>query len=125
MSDLNKKILDAMRNSKDELVATDDDTGLFKLIGLSFKGPLRFTVMFVMLLVVVFVGLALYCAWQMLGTSDVGAKVDWAAGLVVSFIIVGLLRLWYFLELNRLSIVREVKRVELQVALLAERLSGE
>lgn len=125
MSDLNKRILDAMRNSKDDLVATDDDAGLFKLIGLSFRGQFRYTVMFVMLLVVVFVSLAAYCAWQMLATPDVGNKVEWLAGLLVSVIIVGLLRLWYFMELNRLSIVREVKRVELQVALLAERLGGE
>lgn len=125
MSDLNKRILDAMRNSKDDLAATDEEAGIFKLIGLSFKGPFRYTVMFVMLLVVVFVGLAIYCAWQMLATPDLGSKIEWLAGLLVSFIIVGLLRLWYFLELNRLSIVREVKRVELQVALLAERLGGE
>ncbi|MDP1932115.1 MAG: hypothetical protein Q8L60_11715 [Gammaproteobacteria bacterium] len=125
MSDLNKKILDAMRNSKDDLAATDDDGGIFKLIALSFRGQFRYTVMFVMLLVVVFLSLAAYCAWQMLATPDVGAKVEWLAGLLVSFIIVGLLRLWYFLELNRLSIVREVKRVELQVALLAERLGAD
>ena len=29
-------------------------------------------------------------------------------------------RLWFFMELNRLSVIREVKRVELQVSLLAE-----
>jgi hypothetical protein len=33
----------------------------------------------------------------------------------------GLLRLWYFMELNRQSVIWEVKRLELQIALLVKR----
>jgi hypothetical protein len=36
---------------------------------------------------------------------------------VVAFAIA---RIWFFMELNRLSVIREVKRVELQISLLAE-----
>ena len=38
------------------------------------------------------------------------------------FLIVVVLRLWYFMELNRLSIRREIKRVELQVSLIDAKL---
>ncbi len=123
MNDLNKKILDAMRYSKDDYAAADDDTGIFRLVALSFKGQFRYTVIFVFLLILVFLGLSIYCAYQMVNEPDIATRISWLGGLIVSFIVVGLLRLWYFLELHRLSIVREIKRLELQVALLAEKLA--
>ena len=45
----------------------------------------------------------------------------------LSFAIVLMVKIWYWLEINRLSLIREIKRVELQVirtSLRARRAEG-
>ena len=123
MSDVDSKILEAIRTETDETMRDySRELGLFGLIAESFRGTFRWTVIFSMALQVVFVGAIAYCAVQLFGTDDVAAKVDWLALGLAAFVAFGLLRLWFFMELNRLSTSREIKRLELQVALLAKAL---
>jgi len=121
MTDLNKKILEAIRENDDGTIELDaEDANIFKLMAASLKGAFRGVVLISIIFMFVFVGLAIYCGYQMLETEDVGEKIEWAVGVILAFIVFGILRLWFFLELNRLSLLREIKRVELQVALMAE-----
>ena len=122
MNDINKKILQAMKEHPDDNYIPEDEADVLRLIGRSFKGMFRITLAVVVLLQVVFAGLAIYCAYQMLNIDDIGTKIHWASGAIATFIVFGLLRIWLFMELNRLSVLREMKRVELQIALLANNL---
>ena len=51
---------------------------------------------------------------------DIGLKINWLAGTLSTVVAFAIARLWFFMELSRLSVIREIKRVELQVSLLAE-----
>ncbi|MEJ2247431.1 MAG: hypothetical protein P8Y80_15350, partial [Acidobacteriota bacterium] len=62
------------------------------------------------------------CAVNFFSVADLESKLNWLAVGLTALIVIGLLRLWYFMELNRLSVIREAKRLELQIALLAKRL---
>ena len=46
-----------------------------------------------------------------------------AIGFVFCINAVAMLKLWYFMEMNKNAVTREVKRLELQIARLAKRLS--
>ena len=111
-----------MKEHPDDNYIPEDEADVLRLIGRSFKGMFRITLAVVVLLQVVFAGLAIYCAYQMLNIDDIGTKIHWASGAIATFIVFGLLRIWLFMELNRLSVLREMKRVELQIALLANNL---
>jgi hypothetical protein len=67
-------------------------------------------------------GVVVYCALVFYGTDDPAAKLDWMAVGLAAFFALGLLRLWFLMELNRLSLAREIKRLELQVAAVASAL---
>ena len=125
MSDLDKKILTAIAEGIQEDTATNNinkELGLFGLIGESFKGSHRWVVMTVFSLVFVFIGLTVYCGYHLYHTEVIASKFNWLAGTLISAIIVCILRLWYFMELNRLSTKREIKRLQLMVSTLISRL---
>ena len=44
--------------------------------------------------------------------------IGWATGFLSLFLWVVMMKIWFWLELLRNSVTREVKRLELQVALL-------
>jgi Na+-driven multidrug efflux pump len=68
----------------------------------------------------IFAGLAIYCAYHLVNEMDIGLKINWLAGTLSTVVAFAIARIWFFMELNRLSVIREIKRVELQVSLLAE-----
>ena len=59
-------------------------------------------------------------AYHLVNELDIGLKINWLAGTLSTVVAFAIARIWFFMELNRLSVIREIKRVELQVSLLAE-----
>jgi hypothetical protein len=84
-----------------------------------FRGRLRwFGVMF-MAMVLVFAILAVWCAVRFLGAGTVPEMLRWGAGLFLCVITVIGGKTWYWMQMERVAITREIKRVELLVAHLA------
>jgi hypothetical protein len=120
MSDMDRKILEALKSETDATSKTyERELGPFGLMAESFKGAFRWMVMAAIAFQVVLAAVVVYCAVGLFGTDDPAAKLDWLAIGLATFFAFGLLRLWFLMELNRLSIAREVKRLELQVAAVA------
>jgi uncharacterized membrane protein (DUF485 family) len=121
MNDLNTKILQAMNDTDRANTKLDEENAdALDLIKQSFHGKFRLTFIFVTLLQLVFAGIAAYAAYQLLNVSDVGSKIEWAVAVIAFVTAFAIARVYFFLELNRLSVLREVKRVELQMAAIAE-----
>lgn len=62
-----------------------------------------------------------YCAWNAFSVEDVRATVMWSAGAVMAMLGVAMLKMYFWMEINKAAVLREVKRLELQVARLAAR----
>jgi hypothetical protein len=61
---------------------------------------------------------AAYAVWRAAEASEVKAMLGWAGVAAFGFFFFGLLKLWFWMEMQKNSVVREVKRLELQVASL-------
>ena len=60
-----------------------------------------------------------YCAWRFVQAPDLRQMMLWGAVVGLAAIGLSMIKLWFFMEMQKSSIVREVKRLELQVAALA------
>jgi hypothetical protein len=62
-----------------------------------------------------------YCIWQFLNVREIRDMLIWggAAGLACSGLV--LIKVWFWMEMQKNSVVREIKRLELQVARLGAR----
>jgi len=123
MTDINEKILRAIEDDALGAPLTEADATAIGLIPSSFKGTFRYTMTFVVILQLCIGGLAVYCAYQMFDTEILSLKIEWLSGLIISFMIFAIARLWFFMELNRLSILREMKRLEMQVTLTSKKIN--
>jgi hypothetical protein len=120
MSNINKKILEALKDDSSAHEFSEEQANGLQLIGKSFNGTFRLTFVVIVTMQLIFAGLAIYCAYHLVNEMDIGLKINWLAGMLSAVVIFAVARLWFFMELNRLSVIREIKRVELQVSLLAE-----
>jgi hypothetical protein len=95
-----------------------DDRGLFRQLGDSLGGPLGG---WAKLVFVVSIFLALFTAlaiWQLVTVDGTRELVLWAVAVVVAVVMQGFIKDWFFSRMNMLTILREVKRLQVQVAML-------
>lgn len=65
-----------------------------------------------------FVGVAVWAGIRFFDASETRAMILWAVVFLFSAQSIGMLKLWYWMLLNRNAVTREVKRLEFQVARL-------
>ena len=115
------RITEALSEDDREFLARlDDGRGLFTQVGDVLTGPLggwaklMFVVTFFMALATVY---AIWMAVTVEGTREI---ILWTAGALVGFIATGFTKDWFFSRMNMLTILREVKRLQVQIALMTE-----
>jgi hypothetical protein len=64
---------------------------------------------------------AAYCAWNAVNADALRETVLWSAGGIIAMVGVAMLKMYFWMEMNKNVTLREVKRLELQVARLASR----
>ncbi len=62
-----------------------------------------------------------FFGWRFYVADEPHAMALWGGATVMAFIGIGLIKIWFFMEMHKNQIIREVKRLELQVARLAAR----
>jgi hypothetical protein len=63
-------------------------------------------------------------AYQFLHAQSTREMIAWATGFVCCLFAIAMIKIWYWMELNKNSLAREIKRLELELANLSRRLSG-
>jgi len=119
MSDYDLKLRDGL-TAEDEAFLKDLEgrRGLFAQIGDTFSGPLGAWTVFAWGLGLIFFALSIVCFWKLTGVADAREGLVWLAGALAGWISVGLIKIWFWLRMNHLSTLRELKRIELRMVRL-------
>ncbi|SIN60001.1 hypothetical protein SAMN02745824_0541 [Parasphingorhabdus marina DSM 22363] len=99
----------------------ENGRGLFDQLGATLQGPMRFWSYLITVVTFLWFCVAIYAGWRALEAVELRETVLWAAGFLLSFQAVGLMKMWMFDRMNLLSLLAEMKRIELRVAQLSER----
>ncbi len=121
MSNIDDTIKAALQ--EDEIPASElhiSEESLLKQVLLSFRVQNKFLVFWVFLVMFGMMGLMIWGLIEFFSTSDINLKLQW--GLLILFTSYGIsmLKLWYWMQLNKYSVMREIKRLEFQIAKLRE-----
>lgn len=120
MKDLDRKIREAIRaEDADLLEGIDDEPSIFEMLMETMCGRNRWLNVLGGVLTLAFLALAVVCAVKFFGAEQDRDMLMWAAGFIVCIAVVGMLKMWYWMEMQKNALVREIKRLELQIARLA------
>lgn len=102
------------------LASLDENRGLFQQIGDSWHGPLGVWARFSFAIAIAIgIGLA-FCLYRAVTADSTDALIGWGLTTIGLLIMQGFLKEWMFARMNMLTVLREVKRLQVQVALLNE-----
>jgi len=121
MTNLDQAIRQAMSAEDAAFLARfEAETPIQEALG-TFRGTWGALNIFAAIITFAMFGGFVYCVWNLLQTEDVRATLLWSTGALVTALAVAMLKLYFWMEMQKNVMLREVKRLELQVARLAAR----
>ncbi len=117
--DVDRLIREALAAEDAETLKSLGEPGLPDMVSEVFRGRMRWYGAAFLAMILGCAVFAVYCAVRFLGTQEVPEMLRWGAGFFVGFLAAQGGKTWYWMQHERLALIREVKRVELLVAQLA------
>jgi hypothetical protein len=123
MNDLDHAIRQSLSAEDNELlVRLGADQALHRQVLATFTGRRRWFNAAGLIAGVALFALACVLAWRFVQAREPADMLRWGAASAFAFAGLALIKVWFWLELQKDEIVREVKRLEVQVASLAGQL---
>ena len=88
------------------------DEGLFARLGNTYQGAMQRWMWFSTLLAVLLSIGFIYAGYCFFVADSVSDQIFWAVWFIVGLMMQIAVKLWMFMEMNRTSIIREIKRTE-------------
>jgi len=120
--DPDRIIRQALEEEEAEALGGLDDASMAELLAETFRGRHRRLAIGGAVLNLFLLAGTVYSATQFVRTDNVREMLLWGAGAFLCFGMLTAIKVWYWFEMTRLAITREMKRLELQVSRLAERI---
>lgn len=124
MSNFDNDIRQALQAEGDNLEHAGDE-GLMAQVTASFRSRMRHWVALIWAASFVVFGMAVFAAVSFFRAETTRDWILYATIFAWAMFAVGMLKMWYWMELNRNTHTREIKRLEIQLARLADRLERE
>ena len=122
MSELDDRIRKALKDDEVELYEELGEGTLYELAMTTFRTQSRKLIVMTMIVMLVFMAVMVWAGLHVYRATDALEAIRWALVFMFSALAVGSMKIWSWMEMNRVSLSREMKRIELQLASLAERL---
>ncbi len=122
MTDIDNRIRGAL-DADDEafLARLDEGRGMFSQMGDVLAGPLGGWAKLIFAFAIP-IGIAVvYCGYRFFTAPGMDQAAWWGLVTLALLIMQGFIKEWFYARMNMLSVLREVKRLQLQVALLEEK----
>ncbi len=121
MTDIDKAIREAMTSEDREWFDRLGEPSLPMQVIESFRTRSALMIVWAILGGIVLTIACIYSGIKLYQASETHELIRWTVVFFTAFLLLSALKFWYWLELQKNSLVREIKRLELQVAKLAQR----
>ena len=125
MSNIDAKIKRALEATDTDLADEfDGDQSMTEMVFDVFRGTQKWLTFLAIFWGFVFMAGSVFGIIQLFKAQETREHILWGLGVVFCFSAVSMMKVWFWMQMNRNSILREIKRVELRVARLAGKLQG-
>jgi len=118
MTDLDKQIQEALDAEDRALFDELGEQGLLGQFASVFKGKMGWVSAASVLVGTILTAASFYAAWNFFTIPDADAKLGWGALAWFLMTMVAFMKVWFWMRMESNRVLREIKRVELQLARL-------
>jgi cell division protein FtsL len=100
-----------------------DEQNIFEMLGGLFQGKNKWIILLLNVVMVVVFGALVYSVVQFFNTELTNELIKWSLAIVVCLLVVSMLKMFIWMQMDKNSIKREIKRIELQISTLSSKLT--
>jgi hypothetical protein len=89
-----------------------------------YKGNFKWFSILITVVMLIFIGLSVYSLIQFLNVGNVEEMFKWGAALFFCLIVINMMKLYGWMQMDKYALMREIKRLELQVSMLASKIKS-
>ena len=97
-----------------------DEQNAFEMLGGLFSGKNKWLIIIMNIFTLVGFALLIYCITQFFNTEITNELIKWGGGAMVCLIVISMMKLFAWMQMNKNAIMREMKRLELQLSSIVE-----
>lgn len=103
------------------LDSLESEKGLYAQMADTFTGPMRWWTALALALSIAFFVLCIAASIRLANAPNLNEALLWLAGFLWSSLAVAMIKVWFWLRMNQVTLLRELKKIELQIARLSPR----
>lgn len=118
IEDIDKLIKETLTEEEAKFYDDLDEQNALQMVGGLFKGKNKWLLVMMNIMTLVFFVLFIYCLVQFFNTEAIKDLLKWGLGSIVFLLGVSMLKVFAWMQMDKNAILREMKRLELQVSSL-------
>ena len=123
MEDIDKLIKETLTQEEAKFYDDLDEQNVLQMVWGLFKGKNKWIMYLMNMMTLIFFGLFIYCTIQFFNTDVTNDLIKWGIGGFVFLLAVSMLKMFAWMEMDKNALLREIKRLELQISSLSGRIS--
>ncbi|OUR99026.1 hypothetical protein A9Q86_13240 [Flavobacteriales bacterium 33_180_T64] len=123
MDDIDQLIKETLTEEEAKFYDSLEEQNVLAMISGLFTGKNKWIIILMNIMTVVFFGFFVYCVIQFFDTTETNELLKWGIGSLVFLLGVSMLKVFAWMQMDKNAVLREIKRLELQVSSLSGKLS--
>jgi hypothetical protein len=119
MTEIDELIKETLSKEEAEFYNELDEQHPFEMIGGLFRGKYKWLMLLMNIVMLAAFIVFIYCLVQFLGVDSTEDLIRWGAGGFLCLTVMSMLKIFAWMQMDKNALLREMKRLELQVSSLA------
>lgn len=123
MEEIDQLIKETLTQEEAKFYDSLEEQGVLGMIFGLFKGKNKWILIMMNVMTLVFFGLFIYCLIQFFNADATKNLLKWGLGGIIFMLGVSMLKIFAWMQMDKNALLRELKRLELQVSSIAGKMS--
>jgi len=123
MEEIDKLIKDTLSQEEAKFYDSLDEQNIFEMLCGLFRGKNAWINILLNIMIVVFFAAFIYIGIQFFDSETTDELIKWGLGSIACLLCISMLKLYAWMQMDKYAILREMKRLELQVMSLSGKMS--
>ena len=120
--EIDQLIKEALTEEETKFYDSLDEQNVFQMLGGVFDGKNKWIIIMMNIVSFIALGFFIYCTVQFFNTDVTNELIKWSIGGMFCILMISMLKIFVWMQMDKNSIIRELKRLELQVSTLSSKL---
>jgi len=120
---IDELIKEALTEEESKFYDNLEEQNVFQMLGGVFQGKNKWIMVLLNFVMLVAFGFLIYSVIQIFNTDVTNELIMWSLAIVTLLLMVSMLKMFVWMQMDKNSIKREIKRIELQISTLSSKYS--